>query len=134
MLVHRNRKERKITKAFWGLQELEGLCQSLAQLAESLRARSQGEQGGPEVPGSLDAELGAARTALQTELAAFRTPAKKMAAKQSRGADKETQNEASVMRAAWRALLALQGQLELAKRKRVEFEAALSGTAGAASS
>ena len=72
---------------------MESLCRSLSELADSLRAKSEGAEGGPEVPGSLDAALGAARTALQSEVAALRAPAKKKTGKQGGRADKETLNE-----------------------------------------
>jgi hypothetical protein len=105
---------------------VESLCRSLTQLADSLRAKSLGEVGGPEVPGSLDTELSGARTALQTELAALRAPPKKKGSEKKGRVEKEALNEASVLRAAWRALYALQGQLELATEKQKEYAATLS--------
>jgi hypothetical protein len=105
---------------------MESLCRSLSELADSLRAKSEGAEGGPEVPGSLDAALGAARTALQSEVAALRAPAKKKTGKQGGRADKETLNEANVLRSSWRALNALQDQLRLVQKKQGEYESALS--------
>jgi hypothetical protein len=80
------------------------------------------------VPGSLDAALGAARTALQSEVAALCAPATKKTAKQGRS-DKEGLNEAKVLRSSWRALNALQDQLMLVQKKQGKYERVLSAAA-----
>jgi hypothetical protein len=103
---------------FLTLQEMERLVQQLGQLTDSLRAKSQQDSKGPPLPTNIDVQLCAARTALHTELAVLREPANKSAT----DLEEEVAAEVSVRRSVWRALVALQGQLELGQEKRAEFE------------
>jgi hypothetical protein len=62
--------------------------------------------------------LTAARNALHTELSSLHEPVKKSVV----SAEEAAATEVSVRRSVWRALVALQGQLELAQEKRAEYE------------
>ena len=100
---------------------MECLVENLSQLVDCLRAKSRGEKGGPAVPSGLDAGLSDACAALHGELAALHPPVTK--------AGNKAVSEAGVRRSVWRALTALQGQLELAHQKKAEFEAMQVATA-----
>ena len=105
---------------YFVLQEVESLCRTLADLSSSLQKTFEGVAD-VEVPKSIDSQVASARQALNTELSC-RVGGKIDMAKKGK---KAGSNDAMVLRSAWKALTALNNQLELSKKKNEEYQSML---------
>ena len=97
------------------------MCRTLADLSSSLQKTFEGVPD-VEVPKSIDSQVASARQALNTELSC-RVGGKIDMAK--KGKNKAGSNDAMVLRSAWKALTALNNQLELSKKKNEEYQSML---------
>jgi len=92
-------------------REVESLCASLEKVAASLRlSPSLGQSN--SLP-AINGHLTSLRLALQTELSSSDTS--------NSASRKASSPPASILRSAWRALVALSGQLDMVRRKQGEY-------------
>ena len=97
---------------------MENLCRHFSDLSVNLQQQLAG-QTSTEVPKSIDSQLTTTRRALQAELVCL-TGGKISSFKKGKG--KNNSNDASVLRSAWKALTTLKNQLEISKKKKIEYE------------
>jgi hypothetical protein len=105
-------------------KEVDSLCRAFNQLSQGLQGKLNGSPG-PDIPTSLDSQLGSTRQALQAELSG------RLGGMKSSGGRKDKPgSDAAVLRSAWKALTALKNQLEKSKEKAEEYKISLSGLEG----
>jgi len=92
-------------------REVESLCASLEKVAASLRLSPSLRQSN-SLP-AINGHLTSLRLALQTELSSSDTS--------NSASRKASSPPASILRSAWRALVALSGQLDMVRRKQEEY-------------
>jgi len=97
-------------------KEINNLTKSLTQLAEGIKARQEGNKKA-EIPTNMDVIFLSTKAALTAEISSSGPSTIKPKEKSN---NKEG-NESSVVRSAWRALTALKSQLEMVKKKNVEY-------------
>merc|ERR1719319_171163 len=97
-------------------KEINNLTKSLTQLAEGIKARQEGNKKA-EIPTNMDVIFQSTRAALTAEISSSGPSTIKPKEK----SNNEDGNESSVVRSAWRALTALKSQLEMVKKKNVEY-------------
>merc|ERR1711872_1141269 len=102
-------------------KEVESLCRSLDLLSKSILEKHEGNVK-TDIPKSLDSQLGSTRQALQSEVSG-RNGVKLTTDK--KGKSKAGTNDALVLKSAWKALTALKNQLEISKKKSIEYESML---------
>jgi len=102
-------------------KEVESLCRSLDLLSKSILEKHEGNVK-TDIPKSLDSQLGSTRQALQSEVSG-RNGVKLTTDK--KGKSKSGTNDALVLKSAWKALTALKNQLEISKKKSIEYESML---------
>merc|ERR1719402_1751251 len=96
-------------------KEVDNLTQSLTQLAEAIKSRHEGNKEA-EVPSNMDPIIGSAKAALSAEVNGLTGSIKPKEKSKNKEGD-----DSSVVRSAWRALTALKSQLEMVKKKNVEY-------------
>jgi len=97
-------------------KQINNLTKSLTQLAEGIKARQEGNKKA-EIPTNIDVIFLSTKAALTAEISSSGPSSIKPKEKNN---NKEG-NESSVVRSAWRALTALKSQLEMVKKKNVEY-------------
>jgi len=107
---------RETVLAVTSKKEVDNLTKSLTLLAEGIKARHDGNKDA-EIPRNMDAIIGSAKAALTAEVSGLTGSIKPTREKSK---NKEV-DDSSVVRSAWRALTALKSQLEMVKKKNVEY-------------
>jgi len=98
-------------------KEVDNLTKSLTQLAEGIKERQEGNKKA-EIPINMDVIFQSTKAALSAEIS---SPGPTGSIKPKEKNKSKEGNDSSVVRSAWRALTALKSQLEMVKKKNVEY-------------